>query len=305
MKAVKPKLRFTQDNTKLNSLIKDCSMLQASVSSFKLQASSSLSDSKAIFDRLKVRLDPKTPGLKWNNSDTYLGGKALLAAYAKTKAKVSEDRKMRLVSSLLGVTEGRPQQLRKSAKQIFVGIKDVQATSKLLALNKRKFGESFPTALKRAPEVRCKSRLKSESSLDEILMQDFKELQKERMCLKSEYQFNETQAKHRYILADDQVKLAEVITKASNPVQKLILKEHLKFKPMIVGHLYHRSLLEPYRDTGPKPEVTTKSNSQLPIVRSRSTSEVKIRVFPRSPQHSRTVANVKCNLAQTLSESLH
>jgi hypothetical protein len=54
---------------------------------------------------------------------------------------------------------------------------------------------------------------------DEILMYDFIELQKERVGGKSVQQYNETPTKHRYVLAEDQAKLVDVITKVSNPAE--------------------------------------------------------------------------------------
>jgi hypothetical protein len=142
---------LTEDSRKpsLQSLISECGVLQASVNSFR-QATTE----NGLFTKLKQTSRQTSPG-RCTDTEVYRHGKAIIAAKAKARLDQIENEQLKLVKSLL---------LSEKGNQPYMRAKDLTTkdTSKLLAINRRKFGEPCPTELKLIKPPYC-STLKTPS----------------------------------------------------------------------------------------------------------------------------------------------
>mmetsp|Transcript_6714 Transcript_6714/g.11944 ORF Transcript_6714/g.11944 Transcript_6714/m.11944 type:complete len:292 (-) Transcript_6714:3679-4554(-) len=228
---------FLNDQSGLNSVINKCSTLQTSISSFKLLAACKLARNKLKFGKLKRESDEGSMK-RWINSQTYKDGKAVIASKAKLKKGGTENKQLDLVKSLV-VIHGAKKADSLEASHGYACIKDLSSkqVSQLLLLNRRKFGESFLTSLQSTTTQPHKVKLSfdfDEQPWKSQTAELYRKSQKRSLSQMNEKAMH----KNRQLLTDEQEKLYEKMEKM-NPLNKLVIKNILKYKPILRSKLHY------------------------------------------------------------------
>jgi hypothetical protein len=188
--------------------------MQVSVNSFRLEAATALTNSISLFSKLKQNSVEVTPK-KFLESVSYRQGKSAIAARMQQKHDKEE---IALVKSLVYVHSKAP--------RLFLRTRDLthRTTSQLLALNRRKFGESSLSSLRVREEKSCRPRA-SVGDLDESLKQE----QTRKMKRSFEQSPVKSPPKSRTAMAREQERLFEESEQMS-PLNKLVFDRSLKYK---------------------------------------------------------------------------
>lgn len=263
---VKERMSLTQTRSSrrqsgLQAIINECSVLQASVSSFKHEAAHTLSESLGSFTKLKQASEQSSP---YRNFDTeaYLQGKAVIAANIKALLSPSEQSQQKQVESLMLIYKPK-KSLFKQTSRDFVSTNDLTAkrTSELLAINRRKFGGAYPVSLKLSQEKQSRPRITiSQGNLEQSILRDIEEYQRNQGVESFSQSAVKTSHKTRFVFAPEQLSMKR------NP--HLILDRTIKYRPLCSSKLKHclKTRLK-----------QTRTSSQL-IGAETSTPKVRVRV---------------------------
>jgi hypothetical protein len=228
---------FSKGSLRLDSLIKDCSTFQASVSSFKHRTALQFKMIK-LFNEKKQR-SHQNQFKKWIASRAYQDGKALIATKTQVKAGPVVNRQLELAKSLVAID--RVNKAKYDPDQPLAQIKDLskKEISSLLAINRRKFGESF-TSFKPRPPKRAKANFSLDLSMSKASLEPMVKMHRSiSFNDRSLHFFEKPPRKTRQILAEEQVQFFNQI-EGMSPVNKLVLKETMKFQPALISKLNYR-----------------------------------------------------------------
>lgn len=257
----------------LQKLISECSSLQESLNTLKVKAVDVLSNS---YSKLRQDDQHSSPN-RFYESKVYRKGKALLAAKTKVQTENCEQEHLKLVKSLMLVKDtARPSNGQKlpSPKQ-FVTIKDLKTkkTSQLLAINRRKFGESVPLTLRLVEDKPIKPKLQLRGNLEDSLMRDVHKYNRNKTDLSFIAPSSRSPPKSRQVLANEQEQLFEQMEQMT-PLNQLIISRSQKYRPKCSSQLNVRRNLEmarKYEMVKPSPEVLRRARS-ITRARQRDTS---------------------------------
>jgi len=271
--------RAMKSQTNLQSLINECASFQASVGTFKCEASNIIGDSKVHFSRLKEYSQQASPD-RFYESDVYKHGKAVIAAKVKAQLDNTEDEQLKLVKSLMYVsdadrkTKGGRESQEESPNHTFVRLKDLttKRTLKLLAINRRKFGESYPSSLKILQRKHTKPKVSNRGNLEESLRKDIDDYMKLKVDCTFTQKVPKSPPKSRQVLATEQEQLMEQVEQMT-PLNQLIMSRSQKFRPMYNSQLnYKRNLVIAKRleQIKPSSQVVSRANSITRVRRGES-----------------------------------
>lgn len=223
----------------LNSLINDCSTLQASVNYFKSVALTVVQENKINFDNLK-RVSQQGSLRRWISSQAYREGKAKIASKAKPKEGSFNDKEICFVKSLVIIHGGLKDELNSAQEQhSYACPKDLttKQVSQLLALNRRKFGESFPTSLLPVQKARSKSQISFDGVINSQAKLNFIGRQKQSRSLSQTIM--KSPPKTRQLMVEEQENLYDKMEKM-NSLNRLIFKNINKYKPALRSKLHYQ-----------------------------------------------------------------
>jgi hypothetical protein len=222
--------RSSRRQTGLQAIINECSVLQASVTSFKHEAAHTLSDSLGSFTKLKQASEQTSP---YRNFDTeaYLQGKAVIAANIKALLSPSERSQLKQVESLMLISKPKKSLLKQTSRD-FVSTNDLTAkrTSELLAINRRKFGGAYPVSLKLSQEKQSRPRITiSQGNLEQSILHDIEEYQRNQKV--ESFSQSAVKTSHKTRLAPEQLSMKRT--------PQLILDRTMKYRPLCSNQLKH------------------------------------------------------------------
>lgn len=248
----------------LQNLISECSSLQASVCSLKAEASTTLTGSKDNFTKLMEETLHTSPE-RFYETEAYRQGKVMIAERTKAQLAQSESKQLKLVKSLIQLkdpkTKAKASDAAKPLLHMFIKPQDLskRKTSQLITLNRRKFGEAYPSTLKLLKEKPHRPRLPSKyRNLDEDLRQDIIDHDKLKVDHPVPKVKSKSPPKTRLLLASEQELLFEQMEQMT-PLNQLILNSFQKYKPTYVSQLRYK------RNRALNKRIDqVKSNSYLP-----------------------------------------
>lgn len=237
---------FLQGSTGgLNSLISECSSLQASVTSLKHTASKKLSLSRLKFCKLKKTSKPISMKA-WIKSQAYQDGKALIASKVKSKTADDLNASLNLVRSLVVVQRNQGFDSDGELTHPYASIKDLTSLkiSQLLALNRRKFGESFPSSPLKMNQRRTRSQFYFDFDIDtKHLKASYKDANQPHLRRYLSRLREKPPTKSRTMLAEEQEGMFEQIEKMT-PLNKLVLQKFSKYQPALRSKLHCNQKLD-------------------------------------------------------------